>query len=531
MKKIRFKIKDQTLFVDYKEENNPITNINNTNIITDEDLIFDMKYLKNNVKLVAGFLNVIINNEKATKAVIKVKELIDITFELLDLIPSITYLTIKPDIPIDYKTHLAILRNDTLKTINCYTIPVYLLERIDSTKSVKIESRSEVFFISNFIRVNELNTYSEVFYKKKIIIKSDFTDDDFKDFDIFLSINKYLKIVFFDYINMNLLKSVIKYIDKYKLDKILISIKGTEDNLRNFNELEKFVKKNKIIKERKLKFRIDYTKQYQKENFLKLLNFTTIRYILLVIIISASLAYGLNRYDIYKSGEQIEDINQDINAIVESSFEEPESTTESTESTNYDNPYYKNYSKAIAVLKQTNPDTVGWLTVPNTTVNYPVVQSTNNSYYLVHDFNKNSNTLGWIFMDYRNNPDDLDKNTIIYGHNIARAKLMFGDLKQTLDYNWQTNKNNQYITFNTASKNMKWRIFSVYKTEGVTNDYLYTKFNSDQAFLDFANSMKARSVYDFGVTLKGSDKIITLSTCQTTSNGKVRLVVHAVLED
>ncbi len=530
MKKIRFKIREQILSIDYKDEDNPITNINNTNIITDEDLIFDMKYLKNNINLVAGFLNVIVNNENANKAVVKHKDLIDITFELLDLMPSITHLTIKPDVPVDYKMHLAILKNDTLKTINCYTIPVYLLERIDSTKSVKIESRSEIFFISNFIRLNELNTYSDVFYKKKIIIKSDFTDDDFKDFDIFLSINKYLKVVFFDYINMNLLKSVIKYIDKYKLDKILISIKGTEDNLRNFNELEKFVKKNKIIKERKLKFRIDYTKQYQKENFLKLLNFTTIRYILLVIIIAATLAYGFNRYDIYKSGEQIEDINQDINAIVESSFDANESI-ESIESSSYESPYYKNYSKAIAVLKETNPDTVGWLTVPNTTVNYPVVQSSNNSYYLVHDFNRNSNTLGWIFMDYRNNPEELNQNTIIYGHNISRAKLMFGDLKQTLNYNWQTNEANRYITFNTANKNMKWRIFSIYKTEGVTNDYLYTRFGTEQEFLNFANTMKSRSVYDFGVTIKPKDKILTLSTCQTTTNGKVRLVVHAVLEE
>lgn len=526
MEKVMFQIKNKTLYITDKIEKNPITNINNTNIITDEDLIFDMKYLKNNIPLIANFLNVIIKNENTKNAIIKKENLIAISFELLDLMPEIENLVIEPNITIDYEMHLAILKNNTLKTINCYTIPVYLLERIDTTKSVKIETRSEVFFISNFIRVNELNNYTDVFYKKKITILSDFTDTDFEDFGMFLSINKYLKIVYFDYINMTLLKSVIKYLDKYDVKNVLVSIKGNDDNLKNFAELEKFVKKNKVVKKNKIKFRIDYTKQYQKENFLKLLNFTTIKYMLIVIIISAILGYGLNRYDIYKSSQQVEDINQDINAIIESSL--PEST-ESTESAGdgYESPYYKNYSRAISVLKETNPDTVGWLQVNNTKVNYPVVQAPNNSYYLRHDFNRNSNSLGWIFMDFRNNVSELDKNTIIYGHNLLSG-LMFGSLKVTLNQSWYTNKNNQYITFNTEDGDKKWKIFSIYKI-AKTNDYLYVKFFSDQEFLNFANKMKDRSIYDFGVDIDKDDKILTLSTCQTS--GKERLVVHAILVD
>ena len=157
---------------------------------------------------------------------------------------------------------------------------------------------------------------------------------------------------------------------------------------------------------------------------------------------------------------------------------------------------------------------------------YPVVQSTNNSYYLNHDFNKHSNSLGWIFMDYRNNATDLDQNTVIYGHNIAKDKLMFGNLSATLNPNWYTKASNQYITFNTSSKDMQWRIFSIYKI-AATNDYLYNTFETQEDFLTFANKIKSRSIYDFGVEIKENDKLLTLSTCQ--NSGKSRLVVHAVL--
>ena len=530
MKKIKFTIKKDILIIDYKIENNDIKNINNTNIITDEDLIFDTRYLKNNLKLVAGFINVIVQNEHTTKAIVCNEELVDLSLDILNLLPTITYLKIVPDIAIDYKMHMAILRNDTIKEIDCYTIPTYLLERIDTTKNIKIKTRNEVFFISNFLRLNHLTNYSDVYYKKKVTILSDFNESDWKDFDIFLSINKYLKIIYFDYITMDLIKDIVKYLKKYNKSNIKINILGNEKNLKNFNALENYVKKNKFIKKYKIKFRIDYTKEYQKENFIKLLNFTTIRYILIVIIISSLLGYGLNQYNIFKSSEQIDHINDNLNDIVESTtrVESIEQPAESSNNIDYQNPYYQKFSEVISVLRETNPDTVGWLHVPNTTVNYPVVQSTNNSYYLTHDFNKNPNSLGWVFMDYRNNSNDLNKNTILYGHNIARAKLMFGDLKRTLDADWYQNKNNQYITFNTITGNKRWRIFSIYKVQA-TNDYLYNSFGNDDAFLSFVNKMKERSIYDFGVNIKPTDKILTLSTCQTVGSTKGRLVIHAVL--
>lgn len=534
MKKIKFQIKDNSINVNYKFEKNTIKNLNNTNLFNDENLIFDINYLKDNLKLVGEFLNVLVNNENVNKMVIEDEELITISFDLLEYMKNIEDLVIKPDIAVTFNIHQLILRNGTLKTIEVFTIPPYLLERIDTTKTVKIKVRNELFFISNFIMANNLTSYSDLFYKKKVFIDKNFNDADEEDFESFLSLNTYLKHIYFNYADINIVKKIVNLLKKYRKKNIKISIKGDDENLKIFNELETYIRKSKYIKKNKIKFRIDYTEEYKRENFLKLLNFTTVKYILVIVLISTIAGYGIRRYDIYKSAQEVNHINANIDDIVdgviadipeESSSDNSSQSTKKTKKSG-NNPYFKNFSRVISVLKETNPDTVGWISVNNTTVNYPVVQANNNSYYLVHDFNKASNSLGWIFMDYRNSADDLQQNTIIYGHNLAKDKLMFGDLKKTMNESWYKNEANQYITFNTARANMQWKIFSIYKV-AVTNDYLYNTFANTEQFQSFVKKMKDRSIYDFGVNVPSDGRIITLSTCQ--NSGKYRLVIHAVL--
>ena len=126
-------------------------------------------------------------------------------------------------------------------------------------------------------------------------------------------------------------------------------------------------------------------------------------------------------------------------------------------------------------------------------------------------------------MDYRNNPDNLDKNTIIYGHNI-KTGIMFGTLKNTLSSSWYKNSENYVISFNTKNETINWRIFSLYRTD-VTNDYLATEFNNDDEFNNFVNMLKSRSIYNFNTEVNSSDKILTLSSCVGSSQ---RVVIHAV---
>lgn len=176
----------------------------------------------------------------------------------------------------------------------------------------------------------------------------------------------------------------------------------------------------------------------------------------------------------------------------------------------------------INKLKTFNPDTIGFIKVMGTNINYPFVQNIDNDYYLNRSYDKTYNNAGWIFLDYRNNEFN-DKNTIIYGHGRING-TMFGSLKDTLKSSWQNNKDNYIIKISTEKENSIWQIFSVYKI-ATTSDYLQTTF-SDNEFESFINLIKGRSSYNFETNVTNEDKVLTLSTCY---NDNDKMVVHAKL--
>lgn len=176
----------------------------------------------------------------------------------------------------------------------------------------------------------------------------------------------------------------------------------------------------------------------------------------------------------------------------------------------------------INKLKTFNPDTIGFIKVMGTNINYPFVQTLDNDYYLNRSYDKTYNNAGWIFLDYRNNEFN-DKNTIIYGHGRING-TMFGSLKDTLKSSWQNNKDNYIIKISTEKENSIWQIFSVYKI-ATTSDYLETSF-SDNEFESFINLIKGRSSYNFETNVTNEDKVLTLSTCY---NDNDKMVVHAKL--
>ena len=177
-------------------------------------------------------------------------------------------------------------------------------------------------------------------------------------------------------------------------------------------------------------------------------------------------------------------------------------------------------------LLKRNSDTVGWINVNNTNINYPVVQTNNNDDYLHKAFDGSKNQAGWIFADYRNDMENFDKNTIIYGHSRLN-KTMFGSLFNVLNESWYSNKYNQIIRFSTPTENTMWQVFSVYKIN-LESYYLQVDFDNDSQYLEFLNTLKSRSKYDFNVSLNENDKIITLSTCSDAA-GTGRIVLHAKL--
>lgn len=185
-----------------------------------------------------------------------------------------------------------------------------------------------------------------------------------------------------------------------------------------------------------------------------------------------------------------------------------------------------NVSKRINFkeLKERNSDTVGWIEMKNNNVDYPFVQTNDNSYYLNHSFDKRYTDAGWIWLDYRNNLERDDDNLIIYGH-ARKDKSMFGTLKYSLKSDWYTNKENHIITIYLENETRYYQIFSSYHIK--TEDYYLTvNFNNREDFQNFLNTLKNRSVYDYGVDLNSDDKILTLSTCYNSSD---KTVIHAKL--
>ena len=177
-------------------------------------------------------------------------------------------------------------------------------------------------------------------------------------------------------------------------------------------------------------------------------------------------------------------------------------------------------------LKSKNPDTVAWVKVNNTNIDFSVVQSADNNYYLKHNFNKQSNGAGWIFADYRNSFDELNRNTIIYGHN-RRNGTMFSNLLYLLDDNWNFENENSYFYFATEKASYKAEIFSVYMMNANKVKLLAHEFANDAEFLTYIQSLKESSIHDFNVEITNEDKIITLCTCDNTNQNRV--VVHAKL--
>lgn len=220
--------------------------------------------------------------------------------------------------------------------------------------------------------------------------------------------------------------------------------------------------------------------------------------------------------DNYKTNAEIKKIQEIVEIDeVESDNKEEDETIVSSKFINVD----------FTELKKTNNDVVGWIRVNGTSIDYPFVQYTDNSYYLNHSFDKSVNDAGWVFLDYQNKVDMSDTNTIIYAHGRVDG-TMFGSLKNALNKNY-LNIEEKFIKISTLTDNYIFEVFSVYHIP-TTDDYLRKNFNSSEDYASFINMIKQRSVHNFSVDVLNDDKIITLSTCY---NNREKVVMHGKLVD
>lgn len=227
-----------------------------------------------------------------------------------------------------------------------------------------------------------------------------------------------------------------------------------------------------------------------------------------------------------KIEKQLKDLDKDA----EVRFEQYDGEAEEINPPNDKQSDYWSYMKLPMIsvdfneLKKKNSDTIAFLNVSGTKVNYPVVQTSNNSYYLNHAFDKSKNSAGWVFLDYRNDIKNFQDNTIIYAHGRV-DKTMFGSLKNALKNEWYSNKDNHIIYLSTISEGTIWQVFSVYVVPTETY-YLTSSFGSNDSKNKFIEKIVSRSVYSFNTDVDINDKFLTLSTCY---NEKEKLVIHAKL--
>ena len=243
----------------------------------------------------------------------------------------------------------------------------------------------------------------------------------------------------------------------------------------------------------------------------------------LIVFLILLVVIGLSIYLLYKSpnigllGKEVEIPDKDYNYVLG----------------NEDNKSYsvKEYQRMdiskinIWDLKKQNSDTVAWIQVDATNINYPVVERNDNNYYQNHDFLHKKINTGAIFGDSRNNWENLNNNTIIYGHHV-KNNTMFGSIDKMFTKDWQE-KSSHLILTKTTNKIYVWEIFSIYEVKTETY-YLQNTFQTDGSYLEFLNSLRKRSAYDFKINLDSGSKILTLSTCNDLDDG--RLVVHAKLK-
>jgi sortase B len=160
-------------------------------------------------------------------------------------------------------------------------------------------------------------------------------------------------------------------------------------------------------------------------------------------------------------------------------------------------------------LKKINPDVAGWISVEATEMDYPVVRGKDNNFYLDHLFTGERNKMGSIFMDYRNNSDFSDKNTIIYGHNMKNGS-MFASLNRYKEQNYYNNYPRMLL--NTPFGDFTIELFAGIVVDG-NYESIRFDFKDDHDFLKYIDSLKKKSTFESNTIVQGNDRIVTLCTC------------------
>jgi len=175
-------------------------------------------------------------------------------------------------------------------------------------------------------------------------------------------------------------------------------------------------------------------------------------------------------------------------------------------------------------LQEVNPDVIGWIYSPDTTINYPVVQGDDNAYYLKHLADGTENRNGCPFLDVQNRPDFTDDNSIIYGHHMQNG-TMFAGISWYEDQSYYDEHPKMYLM--TPSATYRIELFSGYITTMDSSAYMQN-FGSIREHTDWLKDVSGRSDFRANLEISAYDRVITLSTCAYRFEN-ARYVLHGKL--
>lgn len=179
----------------------------------------------------------------------------------------------------------------------------------------------------------------------------------------------------------------------------------------------------------------------------------------------------------------------------------------------------------IPALQEINPDVLGWICIPGTKIDYPLLQGEDNTFYLEHTWQKNRNSVGAIFLESLNSPEFSDFNTIVYGHNMSDGSMFAYVSNYTSQWHFD---NHPYIYVVLPEGILRYEVFSAYKAPVESQTYRLS-FRQRQTRQDFLDATRENSAVECEIVPQVTDRILTLSTC-TGRGYSDRWVVHGRLK-
>ena len=257
-------------------------------------------------------------------------------------------------------------------------------------------------------------------------------------------------------------------------------------------------------------------------------------YLLLSVLIVLSIIYIVNFFSLKQEAKEQSKLLSTINIyekegtkqVVQNTSEEVQENVEPESKENGETISIENTEKLneetermlqVKELQAQNADIVGWLEIENTNINYPVLQGTNNRYYMTHNYKKENSKNGSIFLDANYNWNIPSNNLLIYGHNLGNGMMFQELLKYEKESFYQEHP---AIRFTTAEEDAEYEIISVFKSrvyykseKNVFRYYYFINSKSEEEYNQFVKNAKNASLYPIDATANYGDQLITLSTC------------------